>query len=542
MPLVSDSNEWKALAEHHGEISGKKMVDLFTEDKERFDKMSVNLAGARQFDMTLDFSKNRVSDDTMEKLLALGKARSLEGYRDKLMKGEKVNTSEGLPATFPSLRHKNPTNTIAEERAKAKAFVLAVRKGEHLGCTGEAITDIVQIGVGAASIGSDMVTTALKNTAGKTKLHFVGNADGVHLMRALDHAHPASTLFIVADDSTVDVALNAATAKEWASKELGDKFDAGKHFAVISKAGAAAADTYGIPAGQCFAISEATPSKFSIWGSMGLSIAIVIGWANFEQVLEGAHNMDMHYKEAPMEKNMPMIMALLSVWYRNFFNFPSHAIVPYDQALYKFASYFQQLETECNGKSVTTGGQPVDFQTAGLVWGQSGTNSQHLIHQFLHQGTTPTPVDFICFAKSLSDEDVIPARHHQVLLANCLAQSESLMLGRTADEVSQSNPDVRGDQVAHMVCEGNRPSNTIIVRKLTPYALGNLMALYEHKVVCQGAIWGINSFDNFGTHFSKQLAEQIEPELDEKFTDVQRDASTAGLIKYIKELQVFNPF
>jgi glucose-6-phosphate isomerase len=545
MPLASKTAEWKDLTEHVHAMKNTHMKNQFAEDAERFDKYNVRLTGDYSFDVMLDYSKNKVNDETMKKLFALAKARGVETHRDKMFKGDKINTTEGKAVLHTALREKSPRKEVADVKAKMKAFVLKVRKGEWVGSTGKKITDVINIGIGGSHGGPEMVNNALKNQGGSITIHTVSNVDGAHLARVLGRTKGAeSCLFIITSRnmSTTETVLNASTSKDWCKRHMKKDFDVAKHFVAVTN-NTTTASEFGIPAENCFEFWDNVPGRFSIWGSVGLSVAINIGWGNWEQFLEGGNNMDAHFKNAPLEENMPMIMGLLGCWYRNFLKHSTHAILCYDEALSKFSHYYQQVDMESSGKHVTLEGEEVDYETGHILWGETGTNGQHAFHQLLHQGTEIVPADFVCFAKCIQDEEFIPKRHHQVLLSNCLAQTEVLMKGRTPQDVKEAEPDCRGDLLKHKTYQGDRPTNTLIFRKLTPYALGNLMALYEHKVFVQGAIWGINSFDRFGVDLGMANADTIEPLFDENTTEYgDRDSSTVGLIRYIKELQVFNPF
>jgi glucose-6-phosphate isomerase len=554
--------EWADLKDHHEFVmAGLSLRSLFAADKEepaapeaaegeeapaapatkpsRFQQFNQRLSGAQQFEMLFDYSKNKINKETMDKLFALAKARNVEGFRDQLLGGGKLNKSEDKAVCHTQLRSPNPAGSVSKVQEEMKEFARLVRNGEYTMSKDAKVKDVVNIGIGGSHLGPEMVNNALKNYAGDIKVHFVSNVDGAHLARVLGRlASPESTLFIVTCRSfkTNETMLNVATAQKWLLRHVPDA-DISKNFVAVTQAGNFD-QSHGIT--KCFEIPFWVPGRFSIWSAVGLSVAINIGWGNFKQFLDGAANMDEHFASAPLDQNIPIIMALIGVWYRNFFNCPAHAILPYDQALSKFAQYWQQGDMESNGKSLTNKGAECDYATGPVIWGETGTNGQHAFHQLLHQGTDMIPADFLVFAKACEDEKFIPKQHHDCLISNCLAQTMALMNGRTSEEVNAAES--RGAANAFMVHKGDKPTNTILVKKLNPYSLGNIMAMYEHKIAIQGCIWDINSFDRLGVEYGKTLAEQILPSLDEQFTDYQFDSSTNGLIQYIKELQVFNPF
>jgi len=553
---ITASAEWKALAEHKEFIiASQTLKELFAaheapevddDGKEktknnRFQDFNHRLSGKYQFEMLFDYSKNKINKQTMELLFEFAKSRNVDAFKSSLLSGAKLNTSEDKAVCHTQLRSESAPGSVTSVQEQMKEFARTVRNGEYTMSKDAAVKDVVNIGIGGSHLGPEMVNNALKNYAGDIKLHFVSNVDGAHLARVLQRlTSPESTLFIVCSRSgtTKEVTTNVATAQKWMKKHLGDDFDASKNFVAVTQAGNFNGE-HGMT--KSFDIPFWVPGRFSVWSAVGLSVAINVGWGNFKQFLEGAANMDEHFASAPMEANIPIIMALLGVWYRNFFNCPAHALLPYDQALSKFAQYWQQGDMESNGKSLTTKGQECDYSTGPVIWGETGTNGQHAFHQLLHQGTDMIPADFIVFAKACEDEKFIPKVHHDILISNCLAQTMSLMEGRTLEEVKEQEPE-RGNAQPYCVNKGDKPTNTILVKKLTPYALGNIMAMYEHKVAVQGCLWNINSFDRLGVEYGKLLADKIQPTLEEQFTDYNFDSSTNGLIAYIKELQVFNPF
>ena len=535
---LTQSAAWQSLAAHHAQIGTTQLRELFAADGQRFERMLLSAAG-----LTLDYSKNRVDAKALELLFALARERGVEAARDAMFAGERINNTEDRAVLHVALRNPDGSRVavdgedvmpaVAKVRQRMGAFAEEVRAGQWTGYTGQTITDVVNIGIGGSDLGPYMVCEALSGSPdARLNMHFVSNVDGAHLARVLAQVDPERTLFIIASKTftTIETMTNAASARAWFLAGDAKEKDIGRHFVAVST-NAEKVTEFGIDTTNMFGFWDWVGGRYSLWGAVGLPIALNVGRENFEALLEGAHGMDRHFTEAPLEANMPAILALLGVWYRGFFGAGSVAIAPYAQALSRLPAYLQQLEMESNGKSVTRDGQAVDAATCPVIWGEPGTNGQHAFFQLLHQGTDLIPVDFIAPLKATHDlKD-----HHRLLLANCIAQSKALMVGKTAGEVRAelSAAGMKGDAlealVPHRVFPGNRPSNTILMPALSPQALGALIALYEHKVFVQGVIWGINSFDQWGVELGKQIANRIAGELAGGETG-EHDASTLGLI------------
>ena len=525
MTALTKSAAWKALDAHHGRFRDRHMRDLFAADPGRFERFSIRLE-----DLLLDYAKNRITDETMALLVDLARERDVEGWRRRMFAGAAINTSEGRAVLHVALRGRqaeavdgaDATALAIRVRERMGAFADKVRSGAWTGHTGRPIRDVVNIGIGGSDLGPAMATEALtpyhKPGLG---LHFVSNVDGSDIAEALKGCDPATTLFLVASKTftTQETMTNARTARAWLTGALGE--DAvGRHFAALStnRAGVAA---FGIDPANMFEFWDWVGGRYSLWSAIGLPIAIAIGADGFEALLDGARAMDEHFLTAPLGANMPVVLALLGVWYINFFDAPAHAVLPYDHYLRRFPAHLQQLDMESNGKGVTRDGAPVSGHTGPIIFGEPGTNGQHAFYQLLHQGTRLVPADFIACAET---HNPIGA-HHDILLANVLAQTEALMRGRTAAEA----------QVPHKRFPGNRPTNTVLLRRLDPRALGMLIALYEHKVFVQGVVWGINSFDQWGVELGKELAASILPELTDHGPATAHDCSTNGLIDHLRQ-------
>ncbi|WP_443147516.1 glucose-6-phosphate isomerase [Prosthecomicrobium sp. N25] len=532
------------LVEHARAIEPLHMRDLFAADPERFARFS-----ARQGDLLLDYSKNRIAPTTMELLVELARAADLEDWRDRMFAGEPINLTEGRAVLHVALRNRSARAVMVEGRdvmpdvtdvlVRMGAFAEAVRSGAVRGSTGKAFTDVVNIGIGGSDLGPAMVTLALAPYHDGPRVHFVSNVDGAHIHDTLKGLDPETTLFIVASKTftTLETMTNAATARAFAAGRLGEEAIPA-HFAAISTA-IPKCRAFGIPEDRIFGFWDWVGGRYSVWSAIGLPVAIAIGSERFEQFLAGGHAMDEHFRTAPLAENLPVILGLLGVWYRNVLGFASHAVIPYDQRLARFPAHLQQLDMESNGKSVRRDGRMVARETGPVVWGEPGTNGQHAFFQLIHQGTDPVPVDFLLAAEpheQLSD-------HHAKLVANCLAQSEALMRGKTADEVRAElsaaglDPDAVAALAPHKVFPGNRPSNTLLYRRLDPETLGRLLALYEHKVFVQGVIWDVNSFDQWGVELGKQLATELLPVVKGEKPADGRDASTAGLVAHFRALR-----
>jgi len=529
------------------------MRSLFADDASRFERFSQEACG-----ILLDYSKNRVTEETMRLLLDLARSTEVEAWRTRMFDGEHINSTEDRPALHPALRNcsQRPFMVDGEDvmpgikavRERMRTFSDAVRNGIRTGATGKRITDVVNIGIGGSDLGPKMVTQALEPYAHEDlRFHFVSNVDSAHIARALQHASWESTIFVISSKTftTQETLLNAECARNWLLGQSGRDDVIGHHFFALT-ANAERAQEFGIPPEGIFEFWDWVGGRYSLWSSVGLTIAIAIGMDGFEELLRGAWEMDEHFHNAPLESNLPVIMAMLGVWYVNFYDVQSHAIVPYDQNLEEFADYFQQGDTESNGKSVTRDGIKVDYATAPVIWGKPGTNGQHSFFQRLHQGTGFVPTDFIAAAEPAvagGELALSVGEHHTVLLCNFLAQSQALMQGNTEVEV-KAQLDEQGmseDAVAallpHKLIPGNRPSNALVCRRLDPKTLGALIALYEHKIFVQGIVWNINSFDQWGVELGKQMAHEILPDLNCDAPAVRHDASTNGLINHLKRLR-----
>ncbi|WP_193369096.1 glucose-6-phosphate isomerase [Pelagibius marinus] len=533
------------LRAHHWEMKGLRLRDLFAEDPERFTHFSLQLD-----DLLLDYSKNLVLPETMEKLLTLARAADVEGGREAMFGGERINSTEGRAVLHTALRNRSQRpvlvdghdvmGDVREVLAAMGGFADAVRDGAIGGATGESFTDVVNIGIGGSDLGPAMVTRAL-SPYGRPELrcHFVSNVDGAHLSDTLQGLDPRRTLFLVASKTftTQETMTNARSARAWLVKALGEAA-VSDHFAAISTNLEAVAG-FGISESRIFGFWDWVGGRYSVWSAIGLPVMIAIGPARFGEFLKGAFEIDEHFRSAPLAANLPVVLALLGVWYRNVWGFGSHAVLPYDQRLERFTAYLQQLDMESNGKGVTLTGHPVTEATGPVVWGEPGTNGQHAFYQLLHQGSDVVPCDFLVAAEP--QEDL--GDHHALLVSNCLAQSEALMRGKTAEEAREELAAAGLNErriealLPHKVFPGNRPSNTLIYRKLCPRTLGRLIALYEHKVFVQGRIWGINSFDQWGVELGKQLAGELLPMVKGESEAEGRDSSTVGLLKALAKFR-----
>ena len=563
MTNLTDTAAWRALAEHHPRIAPMHMRGLFERDPERFERFSLRACG-----ILLDYSRNRVTGETMRLLRALAAEAGVGERARAMFSGARINTTEDRAVLHALLRDSRETPVCevddamrsgVERGLEAMArFSGAVRSGQWRGHTGERITDIVNIGIGGSDLGPRMVCRALAPHAGGPRVHFVSNLDGAHLTSVLAGLDPARTLFIVASKTftTLETMANARAARRWLASALGGGAvqsasgegagdsggDAGgdavaRHFAAVS-ANRAAAVEFGIDPGSVFEMWDWVGGRYSLWSAIGLPIAIAAGMERFRELLAGAHAMDLHFRDAPVERNMPVTLALLGVWYANFFGAETHAVLAYDQRLDRFAAHLQQLDMESNGKRVTVDSTPVGYATGPIVWGEPGTDGQHAFFQLLHQGTRLVPADFIVAARC---DHALPDQH-RLLVASCLAQAEALMRGRTVHEVraeleAGGMPARRIESLApHKVFEGNRPTNTLLLDRLDAFTLGALIALYEHKVFVQGTIWRVNSFDQWGVELGKALATAIARELEDPGEAQPHDASTAALIAEYRRL------
>ena len=550
MGAINETPEWKALARDAERLEGTSMRALFAADPARFGRFSLEAAG-----LFLDYSKNRIDDDALDHLIALAGAAGLEAARRAMFDGAAVNTTEGRAVLHAALRDfamrdyhvggENVSPAVRRERDRMRAFAGRVHGGAHKGYSGKALTSVVNIGIGGSDLGPQMVVEALRPywIEGR-RAFFVSNVDGQHLADTLAMVDPETTLFIVASKTftTQETMTNAQSAREWFLAQGGGEDDVAKHFVALSTNESAVA-AFGIDADNMFRFWDWVGGRFSLWSAIGLSIALQVGFDNFEKLLRGAHAMDEHFRVAPVRENMPALLALVGLWNRNFMGAAAHAVLPYDQHLHRLPAYLQQAEMESNGKSVAKDGARVETATCPVIFGEPGTNGQHAFYQLLHQGTDVISADFI--APALSQSPL--GDHHEKLLSNFLAQTEALMRGKTEDEARAELADAGAAPpeakalAPHKVFPGDRPTSSILMERLTPETLGALVALYEHKIFCQGVLWGVNSFDQWGVELGKALAKTILPELgpvgEEKPPASGHDASTNGLIDRINAMR-----
>lgn len=534
---------WQALQKHFDEMKDVTIADLFAKDGDRFSKFSATFDDQ----MLVDYSKNRITEETLAKLQDLAKECDLAGAIKSMFSGEKINRTENRAVLHVALRNRSNTPILVDGKdvmpevnavlEKMKTFSEAIISGEWKGYTGKAITDVVNIGIGGSDLGPYMVTEALRPYKNHLNMHFVSNVDGTHIAEVLKKVNPETTLFLVASKTftTQETMTNAHSARDWFLKAAGDEKHVTKHFAALST-NAKAVGEFGIDTANMFEFWDWVGGRYSLWSAIGLSIVLSIGFDNFVELLSGAHAMDKHFSTTPAEKNLPVLLALIGIWYNNFFGAETEAILPYDQYMHRFAAYFQQGNMESNGKYVDRNGKVVDYQTGPIIWGEPGTNGQHAFYQLIHQGTKMVPCDFIAPAithNPLSD-------HHQKLLSNFFAQTEALAFGKSREVVEQEYRDQGKDPatldyvVPFKVFEGNRPTNSILLREITPFSLGALIALYEHKIFTQGVILNIFTFDQWGVELGKQLANRILPELKDDKEISSHDSSTNGLINRYK--------
>ena len=544
-PALTSTASFRALESHFADAKDWQLRQLFAADAQRFPKLTVDAAG-----LFLDYSKNRLDATTIGLLLDLARERGVEARRDAMFAGEKINLTEHRAVLHTALRlprdkvltvdGQNVTADVHAVLDRVKDFTDRVRNGAWLGHSGKVITDIVNIGIGGSDLGPKMAVLALRSYAHpRLKMHFVSNVDGHDMDAVLGQVDPESTLFIVASKTfvTAETMLNAGTARAWFLQSATEEHLA-RHFVAVST-NTEAVRAFGIDPANMFPFWDWVGGRYSVWSAIGLPVALAVGFGYFSDFLAGAHAMDEHFREAPLEQNMPVLLAMVGFWNRQFLGASSLSIAPYHQDLSRFPAYLQQLDMESNGKRVTTGGAAVDTPTCPVVWGECGTNAQHAYFQLLHQGTDVTPIDFIAALRATHD---LPG-HHDSLLANCFAQSEAFMTGKTADEV---RADLEAQKlsaaeiealVPHKTFPGNRPSNTILMDQLTPPALGALIALYEHKTFVQGVLWDVNSFDQWGVELGKVLAKNIHAELAGEIQPARHDSSTNGLIVMAKAAQ-----
>ena len=544
-PSLTDLPAYEALEDHFNLINQLNMRHLFATDTKRGEKFSI-----KEKSLLLDYSKNRIVDETIPLLCNLAREVNLESWRDRMFAGDKINNTENRAVLHTALR--NETNQpicvdgedvmpkINATIDKMEVFSKKVRQGTWKGFSGKAITDIVNIGIGGSDLGPKMVYNALKPYHHKNlTVHFVSNVDGAHIDDILEDIDPETTLFIISSKTftTQETITNAHIARKWLLKSKAEEEHISKHFVTVST-NLEAATKFGIDAENMFEFWDWVGGRYSLWSAIGLSIVLSVGMTNFKKMLSGAHSMDEHFKEAPLEENMPVIMGLLGVWYNNFFDAESHGIFPYDHYLRDLTFYLEQADMESNGKSVDRNGKKVDYATGPIIWGTSGINGQHAFYQAIHQGTQMIPSDFIVSILTHSTHQ----DQHDIMMANALAQTEALMKGRTLDETyadfveSKVKLENVEDRIHHMVFEGNNPTNTLLLTKLTPRSLGMLIALYEHKIFVQGIIWNLNSFDQWGVELGKKLTKNILAEIGQPDTVKNHDSSTNSLINYYKSV------
>jgi len=544
---VQEIAAWKALKAHKEEIEKLHMRDLFAEDPSRFESFSLQFQG-----LLFDYSKNRITPETMRLLLDLAEHADVSGWRERMFRGDPINITEERPVLHVALRNRSnrPIYVDGEDvmplvndvLAKMRRFSDEVRNGKWIGHSGERITDVVNIGIGGSDLGPVMATEALKPYLKPgLGVHFVSNIDSNHLVETLKGLRPEATLFIVASKTftTQETLTNARSAREWLlSAYDGDERAVARHFVALST-NTEEVRRFGIDTKNMFEFWDWVGGRYSLWSAIGLSIAIGIGMDNFEAMLQGAHDMDEHFRTTPLDRNIPVTMALLGIWYNDFFCADSHAILPYNQYLHRFPAYLQQADMESNGKHTTRDNQRVDYLTGPVIWGEVGTNGQHAFYQLLNQGTKLIPADFIAAVESPNPL----GRHQDILLSNFFAQTEALMKGRAEAETraNLAAEGYRGDKleqlVVHKEFEGNRPTNSILFQRFDPRSVGMLVAMYEHKIFVQGVIWNINSFDQMGVELGKQLARSIQAELEGDGAVTAHDASTNGLINHYKRLR-----
>ncbi|UBX50750.1 glucose-6-phosphate isomerase [Providencia alcalifaciens] len=539
----SQTAAWRALEHHYAEMKNVHMRDLFAQDAQRFTKFSATFNDQ----ILVDFSKNRITQETLDALLALAKETQLEDAIKSLFSGEKINRTEDRAVLHTALRNRDNTPVLVDGKdvmpevnavlEKMQQFSTRIISGEWKGYTGKAITDVVNIGIGGSDLGPFMVTEALRPYKNHLNMHFVSNVDGTQIAETLKGLNPETTLFLIASKTftTQETMTNAHSAREWLLTFAKDEKHIAKHFVALSTNSEQVAK-FGIDTNNMFEFWDWVGGRYSLWSAIGLSIILSVGYENFVQLLSGAHAMDKHFTQTPLESNIPVLLALIGIWYNNFFGSETEAILPYDQYMHRFAAYFQQGNMESNGKYIDRNGNAVTYQTGPIIWGEPGTNGQHAFYQLIHQGTKMIPCDFIAPAVThnpLGD-------HHAKLLSNFFAQTEALAFGKTR-EVVDAEFAAQGKTVEEMeyvapykVFEGNRPTNSILLKEITPYSLGALIAMYEHKIFTQGAILNIFTFDQWGVELGKQLASRILPELENSQAVESHDSSTNGLINCYK--------
>lgn len=548
MSKLTNSSAWQALWTHYATMKSCDMRQMFQDDPQRFENFSLRFDG-----LLFDYSKNRISEDTLKHLFDVAEQSQLSEHIASMFSGEKINITENRAALHTALRNRSDKPVYVDGSdimvdinrvlGNMRRFSDAVRSGRHRGSTGKPIRHIVNIGIGGSDLGPLMVCEALKSYSRGGEhphicAHFVSNIDGSHLAETLRKVDPESTLFIVSSKTftTQETLTNARSARAWLVDKLGNEQAVAHHFAAVST-NLEGTSKFGINPENVFEFWDWVGGRYSLWSAIGLPIALYLGMDKFEELLGGAYTMDEHFRSAPLEENIPAIMALLGIWYGNFFGAGSNAVLPYDQYLHRFPAYLQQLDMESNGKGVDRDGEPVDYDTGLVVWGEPGTNGQHAFYQLIHQGTRMIPADFIAPIHSQNPID----GHHAILLANCFAQAEALMVGKTTEEAraelaaaGMAEKELEA-LLPHKVFAGNKPTNTLLFDRLDPHTLGMLIALYEHKVFVQSVIWNINPFDQWGVELGKQLAGKILPELQDMGAQSHHDSSTKGLIGYYRQ-------
>jgi glucose-6-phosphate isomerase len=539
----TQTQSYQYLSNHLVDISEKHISDLFKNDPKRFEKFSILFN-----DILLDYSKNRIDETTIALLIQLAKECGLSEARKAMFDGDKINQTEDRSVLHTALRNRSNTPVLVDGvdvmpeinavLAKMKSFSESVISGKWKGFSGKPITDVVNIGIGGSDLGPVMVTEALKAYKNHLNMHFVSNVDATHIVETLKNLNPETTLFLVASKTftTQETMTNALSARDWCMMGGAKEEDIAKHFVALST-NEKAVSQFGIDTANMFEFWDWVGGRYSLWSAIGLSIVLSIGYENFVELLQGAYEMDNHFKETDFEGNIPVVLALVGIWYNNFFEAETEAILPYDQYMHRFAAYFQQGDMESNGKHVSRNGEKVNYQTGPVIWGEPGTNGQHAFYQLIHQGTKLIPCDFIAPAQSHNPL----GQHHNMLLSNFFAQTEALMNGKTEEEVIQELKlsGKTSEEIAFLapfkVFEGNRPTNSILVKMITPRSLGSMIAMYEHKIFVQGIIWNIFSFDQWGVELGKQLANKILPELKDDAEITSHDSSTNGLINLYKE-------
>ena len=544
MTALTGSPAWRALEAHRAEMDGVHMRDLFAQDPDRFRRFAFEPGEG----FLVDISKNRITEKTVGLLLDLARQQDLEGWRERTFNGERINTTENRPVLHTALRNRSKRPVKVDGRDvtpdveavlhRVLRFAQSVRDGAWTGHTGLQITDVVNIGIGGSDLGPAMVCEALRPYGHPDlRMHFVSNVDATHIAETLKRCDPARTLFVIASKTftTQETLANARTARAWFLERVGDEAAIARHFVAVST-NEAEVRAFGIDPENMFGFWDWVGGRYSLWSAIGLPIAIFVGPDRFLELLEGAHAMDEHFRTAPLERNVPVLLGMLGVWYVNFWGAAAHAVLPYDQYLARLPAYLQQADMESNGKGVNRRGERVDYQTGPVIFGEPGTNGQHAFYQLIHQGTRLIPCDFI--AASISYNPL--GEHHTLLLSNFLAQTEALMRGKTEAEAREelAAQGLAGEAlealVPHKVFEGNRPTSSILLKRLDPVRLGMLIALYEHKIFVQGVVWEVNSFDQWGVELGKQLAKALLPALKGEDASAQQDSSTVGLMRAVQ--------